>query len=189
MIFSGLEFKTSPAVMPPYPVTEKLVDHVDQFVDLNNKIFCDVGTGSGNIAITLVKRFTTSHCTAIDISNDALALAAENAHFHGVQDRIELKLCAARDLSGQFDLIITNLPYLSAARAESFTLKSAVTDGGDGLSILRDLIEIAPRRLKPGGVLLLEYTELDIERVIALFDRRWQVKVLGKKKVSEYRLL
>ncbi len=126
----------------------------------------DVGTGSGAIAVCLAKHLPACRVTAIDISPAALAVAAQNARQHGVAERIEFfesDLFAAVPAERQFDFIVSNPPYVTAAEMESlaadvrkFEPRPALLAGPRGTEVIEALVVQAVERLRPGGHLLLE---------------------------------
>lgn len=174
MIFCGLEFNVPETIWQPYAATEKLAAIGQEVLTgIQRPVFCDVGTGCGNIAISLLHALPSASGYGIDVSNEALAAAAQNAQDHAVQGRLKL---ISGDLFENvppgplFDLIIGNPPYLSAERAgQLLGPRAAVTDEGDGLSIIRRLVEQAPQYLKPGGYLVVEYTEAAFSEVWKMF--------------------
>jgi len=124
----------------------------------------DLCTGSGCLAILAARHFPNAAIHAVDISKDALAVAARNVADHGLEDRIALhRGDLFAPLSGQrYDLIISNPPYVDAegmaalpreCRAEP---KLAFDGGPDGLDIVRRILDEAKRHLTPGGGLLCE---------------------------------
>ncbi|MDQ2908732.1 MAG: tRNA (adenine(22)-N(1))-methyltransferase TrmK, partial [Candidatus Eremiobacteraeota bacterium] len=126
---------------------------------------CDVGTGSGVIAITLAAERPCARVVAIDISAAALAVAARNAAALGVAERIEFCLEDALDEleSGTvFDAIVANLPYVRGGDLApppdptSFEPRLALDGGSDGLDAYRKLLRRAPEHLAVNGLLLLE---------------------------------
>jgi release factor glutamine methyltransferase len=127
-------------------------------------LLCDVGTGSGCIAVALARELSSAEVWALDVSPDALAIAAANARQHGVAERIrflrsDLFAAAARQ---RFDVIVSNPPYLTTAdlaalQPEVAAEPRAALDGGaDGLDIIRRLLTAAPDHLAAGGWLLME---------------------------------
>jgi ribosomal protein L3 glutamine methyltransferase len=124
----------------------------------------DLCTGSGCLAILAARTFPNAPIDAVDISKDALAVAARNVADYGLQDQVALH---RGDLFGplggkRYDLIITNPPYVDAlgmaalpreCRAEP---KLAFDGGADGLDIVRRILQQAGRHLTPGGGLLCE---------------------------------
>ncbi|HEV2836420.1 MAG TPA: HemK/PrmC family methyltransferase, partial [Pyrinomonadaceae bacterium] len=111
--FFGRSFRVTPDVLIPRPETELLVEAALQVMN-GNAAICDVGTGSGCIAITLLCERTDVRAVALDVSEAALEVARENVRPYSVEERIQLKvsdLFSACDSSTeQFDLIISNPP-------------------------------------------------------------------------------
>jgi release factor glutamine methyltransferase len=170
--FFGLDFEVTSDVLIPRPETELLIETALRLASGFNEApsICDVGTGSGCIAITLLhelRQFPEARATAIDISEAALAVAKRNAARHGVVERIDFVVsdCFAELDSKQvvFDLIVSNPPYLKAADFENlqrevrdFEPLMALEAGEDGLSVVRQLLRDAAQFLEPGGHLLIE---------------------------------
>jgi release factor glutamine methyltransferase len=185
--FYGLEFEVNSDVLIPRPETELLVEvALELLKGTDVPLVCDVGTGSGCIAITLLHERADAHAFALDISPEALRVAARNAARHGVSERMQ---CLVSDcfeaLRGdehggiRFDLIASNPPYIAEAELAELQRevrehepRSALTPGDDGLSVIRRLLTQAPRFLKPGGRMLLEIGFNQHERVAALIDPR-----------------
>lgn len=165
--FYGLDFAVAPGVLIPRPETEIIVENaleILRLADENAKI-CEVGTGSGCIAISILHNLKTATATALDVSENALEIARQNAARHRVADRIEFKISDvfAGLNDEKFDLIASNPPYISPDKIETlqpevknFEPLNALTDGRDGFSIIEKIVSDAPRFLKPGGVLLME---------------------------------
>lgn len=163
--FCGLDFETNQYVLPPYAATEKIVAKAIELLPENGS-FCDFGTGSGNIAISILHARPDVTGVGIDISDEALEMAAINANTHGV--RLELD----KKMEGRFDLIISNGPYLTADEARQANVASyppsTCTDGKDGLTVIRYL---AKTFRKHTDTLLLEYEKPDKSPVTALFTK------------------
>jgi len=167
--FFGIEFEVNNDVLIPRPETELLVEAALSIVSQNETPFiCDVGTGSGCIAITLLHKLPRARGIALDISAAALAVAERNANRHGVQERLSFvtSVCFAGlgPAFGQtFDLIVSNPPYV-AERAvaglqrevRDFEPRVALTAGEDGLSVIRRLLVESGDYLKSGGCLIFE---------------------------------
>lgn len=159
--FYGLEMEVTPEVLIPRPDTEVLVDLA---LAHRPATVIDVGTGSGCIAVALAKHISEVTVCAIDISRPALAVAQDNAEWHGVEDRIQFIVGDLLDRRPTpADLIVSNPPYVSAD--EWAALPSAIRhheprlalDGGpDGLEVIRRLLSQSQGLLKPGGALLVE---------------------------------
>jgi release factor glutamine methyltransferase len=163
--FYGRVFRVTPDVLIPRPETELLVEAALGL--MNEGRFCDVGTGSGCIAVTLVCERSNSRGVGVDVSTVALAIARENAITHGVDQKIEFLRSDCFDSLPQntppFDLIVSNPPYVAAEvvgglqrEVKDHEPMVALTPGTDGLSIIRRLITEAPQFLRKDGHLLLE---------------------------------
>ena len=185
--FYGLEFEVTPDVLIPRPETELLVETALGLLrGTPAPLVCDVGTGSGCVAVSLLHERRDARAYALDISQPALRVAARNAARHGVSERFTplLSDCFDRLRCGpetppRFDAILSNPPYV--AEDELATLqrevrehepRQALTPGGDGLSVIRRLVAEAPEFLKPGGRLLFEIGFGQHESVRALVDPR-----------------
>jgi release factor glutamine methyltransferase len=163
--FCGHTFLCDKRALVPRPETEQLVELVISKFQFSNPNFrmLDVGTGSGVIALTLAKEFSEAEVFAVDISEDALALARENAERLGLSDRVDFKKSnLLEDIDETFDLIVANLPYIAAqdrpvlSREVLYDPEVALFSGVHGDELVRELIAQAPARLRPGGMLALE---------------------------------
>lgn len=185
--FYGLEFIVSPDVLIPRPETELIVEHGLKILqDLEEPTFCEVGAGSGCISVSLLRNDPTAAATALDISAKALQIAAANAENHGVASRLKLiesDIFSSIEDSGQiFDLIVSNPPYISRddfeklrTEVRDFDPRSALTDEGDGYSIIGSIAANAPSFLKQGGYLLMEIGFGQSAVVSKLFNNdRWR---------------
>lgn len=184
--FYGLEFEVTPAVLIPRPETELLIEAAIKLIGAEEMVsFCDVGTGSGCIAITLLVQLPLAHAMAVDVSPAALEIATRNAARHRVTDRIEFLLsdCFASVPQQTFDLIVSNPPYVAEGAVASlqrevrdFEPRVALTAGADGLDVIRRLLKDAQNYLKPGGHLLFEIGFDQHEAVSGLIDAQaWQL--------------
>jgi release factor glutamine methyltransferase len=161
--FCGLTFLCDKRAMVPRPETEQLLELVESRIKNRESRIVDVGTGSGVIAITLAAKFPEAKILAVDVSDDALALAQENAALLNLRDRVQLlKSCLLENVEGAFDLIVANLPYISThdrrtlSREVLHDPEVALFAGKRGDELVRELIDQAPTRLRPGGLLALE---------------------------------
>ena len=161
--FCGLTFLCDKRAMVPRPETEQLLELVESRIKNRESRIVDVGTGSGVIAITLAAKFPEAKILAVDVSDDALALAQENAALLNLRDRVQLlKSCLLENVEGAFDLIVANLPYISThdrrtlSREVMHDPEVALFAGKRGDELVRELIDQAPPRLRPGGLLALE---------------------------------
>ncbi|HEX7475723.1 MAG TPA: peptide chain release factor N(5)-glutamine methyltransferase, partial [Dehalococcoidales bacterium] len=161
--FFGLDFTVNKAVLIPRPETERLVETALEIASARKvSLIADVGTGSGAVAVSLASRLKTAIIYAIDISDEELQVAAENARKHGVSDRIRLlqgDLLAP--VPEPVDMVVANLPYVKQSDLPEVNTwghePALALDGGkDGLDVIRRLISQVKGKLKPGGALLLE---------------------------------
>jgi len=180
--FYGLEFEVTPAVLIPRPETELLVETALEYLPMNGApLVCDVGTGSGCVAVALLNERVNARAVAVDISPAALDVAARNAERHGVRARLALLaadgLTALDPRGARFTVIVSNPPYIAEEEIDELQRevrdhepRSALTPGGDGLAMIRRLLADAPRFLGAGGHLIFEIGFDQHERVAALID-------------------
>ncbi len=164
--FYGRSFRVSPAVLIPRPETELLVEAALGLMS-EPTVFCDVGTGSGCIAVTLLCERSDARGIGVDVSEAALDVAKQNAAEQGVAQRLNLVISNCFDSLPEgvapFDLIVSNPPYVAEGvmaglqrEVKDHEPTVALTPGPDGLKIIRRLIEEAPEFLRKDGHLLLE---------------------------------
>ena len=146
---------------------------------IDRPAIADVGTGSGCIALSLAVERPSARLLALDVSEDALALATENAQRLGVSARVRFAPLGLADvLDGpSLNAVVANLPYISSAEVEtlpvnvrSFEPRLALDGGADGLEIVRDIAADATMALCDGGGLFLEIGEQQGEAVRLLLD-------------------
>ena len=161
--FCGLTFLCDKRAMIPRPETEQLVEVLKSKIRNPKSEIMDVGTGSGVIALCLAAEFPGAQILAVDISNDALALAQENAARLNLAERVRfLKSNLLENVEGVFDVIVANLPYVSTQERHTLSREVlhdpevAVFASTRGDELVRELIAQAPSRLRPGGMLALE---------------------------------
>lgn len=161
--FCGHIFKIDKRAMVPRPETEELVELLASNTEHQTSSILDVGTGSGVIALSLAAQFPDAEITAIDISDDALALARENAEKLGFTERVSFqKSNLFEKISERFDLIAANLPYIgmqdrpSLSREVLHDPEIALFGGERGDELIRELINQATAHLNPNGSLALE---------------------------------
>lgn len=165
--FMGHAFNVAPGVLIPRPETELLVEtaalHLSRSGVAAPRVL-DLGTGSGAVAVSIALACPQARILATDISPEALAVAAGNASKLGA--RVEFSCGNWYDAvldQPPFDVIVSNPPYISADDVHlsqgdlRFEPKGALTDGADGLSALAVIVQGAPARLAPGGVLWMEH--------------------------------
>jgi release factor glutamine methyltransferase len=167
--FYGLEFEVTPDVLIPRPETELLVERGIAWLRAfpHRKTVADIGTGSGAIAIAIALHVPEVHILATDISSAALEVAKRNAQKFNLHNRIEFCECdllpspSSSIEPSSFDLICANLPYIPSATLRTLPVYGrepalALDGGADGLETIRRLLALAPARLSPGGMMLLE---------------------------------
>ena len=161
--FCGLTFLCDKRAMVPRPETEELVELLKSEIRNPKSEILDVGTGSGVIALSLAAKFPEAEIIGVDISDDALALAQENAATLNLLDRVRfLKSNLLENVEGSFDLIVANLPYISTQARHTLSREVlrdpavALFASARGDEFVRELIAQAPSRLRPGGILALE---------------------------------
>lgn len=162
--FCGLRFKVTPATLIPRPETSELVEWIESEATGKESIL-DIGTGSGCIAVSLDHKIPHSKVTAWDISNDALAVAAENSNANGCNVAFELVDILAHQPSGEpFDIIVSNPPYIKENEKESMHANvldwephtALFVPDSDPLLFYRTIAEKGLTLLKPGGKLYFE---------------------------------
>ncbi|HMG06022.1 MAG TPA: peptide chain release factor N(5)-glutamine methyltransferase [Chthoniobacterales bacterium] len=161
--FAGRVFLCDRRALVPRPETEQLVELLISQIPKAKVQILDVGTGSGVIALSLAAEFPEAEVLGTDISDDALALARENAARLELQDRVRFaKGNLLEGVADSFDLIVANLPYVpmtdrpTLSREVLHDPETAVFGGASGDELIRELVTAAPDRLKPGGLLALE---------------------------------
>jgi release factor glutamine methyltransferase len=171
--FWSLSFAVTPGVLVPRPETELLVELASQAVgtdlpdrgaEADGRWICDVGTGSGCIAVAVAQELPDARVVAIDISTAALAVAARKAAEHSVAYRVycvDTDLFDVLDPAARVDLIVSNPPYLTpddfVSSELAFEPRAALAGGSDGLDVIRRLVAAAPLRLRAGGRLIMEF--------------------------------
>ena len=170
--FWGLALQLSSATLVPRPDTETVVELALELLraggDANHPLrIADLGTGSGAILLALLSELPAAQGFGTDISQAALQTAAANAVRAGLSDRATFIACDyATGLSGLFDLIVSNPPYIRsadigglAAEVREYDPLAALDGGADGLDAYRALIPQAVGLLAPGAALVVEAGE------------------------------
>ena len=175
--FFGRLFLSDSRALVPRPETEQLVELIledPRCHRAGGMSVLDIGTGSGVIAITLALQLPFAAVAATDISSEALSLARENAARHLLNGKIAFHEADLFPLGQErFDWIVANLPYIASAelaivqREVKHDPLTALDGGPDGLCLIRRLIEAAPARLVPGGILAMEIGQDQASEVVA----------------------
>jgi len=213
--FWSLKFKVSRDTLIPRPETEILVQAVLDIIKypsppplpIGERIkvrgikILDIGTGSGNVAVSIAKESPESHVFTVDKSNSALSVAKENAIIHNVAGRITFlkgDLCIPFNppsppfvkggKEGLFDIIVSNPPYIPTGDIEGlmpevrdWEPRWALDGGKDGLEIVRKIIKDAPLFLKSKGFLAMEIgfgQSEEVSRIISETDKFHNIKTI-----------
>jgi release factor glutamine methyltransferase len=162
--FCNLVLKCDARALIPRPETEFLVEMILKRIKPVPKRILDLGTGTGAIALSLAKAWPESEVVAADFSEDALNLARENAAANGLEKRLRFVLSDWMEkIDGQFDLVVSNPPYLAKEEWESaepevrdFEPYGALVAEEKGLADLKRILTEARGRLSAGGTIALE---------------------------------
>lgn len=174
--FMGLIFKVSPKVLIPRNDTEILVEEVLKRLKKSDVVL-DIGTGSGAIAVSIAK-YKDVKVYALDISDDALSVARDNAYENGVLDKIvflksDLFSSVPKDV--KFDVIVSNPPYIRSGDIDKLQEevkkepKIALDGGEDGLLFYRNIVRDSKGCIKKGGIIAFEvgYDEaFDVSQIL-----------------------
>jgi ribosomal protein L3 glutamine methyltransferase len=166
MWFAGYEFEVDERVIVPRsPFAELIAKGFAPWIEAARvQRVVDLGTGSGCIAVACALRFPQARVDAVELSPDALAVAARNVLRHGVGARLQLHLGDTFEPLGEavYDLIVSNPPYVSDAEMEALPREHlhepdmALRAGADGLDVVRRILRDADAHLAPGGILVVE---------------------------------
>ena len=168
--FYGFDFYVDSNVLIPRPETEEIIDLVlDYTKNKNNISICDIGSGSGNIPITLRKLFLEQNknidITALEISSSAVEVIKKNAlNILGSIDSINIINADALEFipEKKFDIIVSNAPYVPLRDKDllqkdlEFEPQNALYSGYDGLDFYRSFLSIINRYLKDNGAFFFE---------------------------------
>jgi len=204
--FCGLEIAVNRHVLIPRPETELLAERGWTFLNERSTInhppatALDFGTGSGCLAIALAFKCLAARIEAIDLSPEALAVARENAVRHGLAERIQFRHgdgFAAVPAGTQFDLIISNPPYIPSAaiaalqpEVRDYDPCGALDGGPEGLDYYRRLAAETAPFLKSGGRLMLELGDGQAQRVRGILQpQKWIVETIQEDYNHQPRIL
>ena len=201
--FCGFEIAVSRHALIPRPETELLAEAGWNFLSAINhqpSTVLDFGTGSGCIAIALAAKCPDAKITALDVSADALTVAKQNALQNQVAERIEFLLgdgFAALTAKKQFDLLISNPPYIASAEIETlepevkdFDPRGALDGGVDGLDFYGMFATQAKPFLKPDGKIMLEFGDGQADVIKKIFEgEKWIVEAVKDDYSQRARIL
>ena len=164
--FYGRDFIVSDDVLDPRPDSEILIDVIlERAKGRRGLSILELGVGSGCLVLTLLSELNASTAVAADISSQALGVARRNAQSLGLGDRISFVESNWFDnVQGQFDIIITNPPYINsdvidelAADVREFDPILALDGGADGLNPYKVILPQIRTYMKHGGIMALEH--------------------------------
>ncbi|MBN1224968.1 MAG: peptide chain release factor N(5)-glutamine methyltransferase, partial [Candidatus Aminicenantes bacterium] len=183
--FWSIPFEIHPGVLIPRPESELIVEKVLDLTDKREAVIVDIGTGCGNLAVSLARVLPEARVVATDISQKALEIAGRNAAQQGVAGITfvrgsKFSPLKRLGLEEKCDFIVSNPPYVSEEDWKSLPPeirdhepKKALLAGKTGLEFIEDLVRDAPKYLKPGGRLVLEIGWGQKGRVLSMFGREW----------------
>jgi release factor glutamine methyltransferase len=178
--FYGLDIDCAPGALIPRPETEMLVDITLAEIAARGAglRIADAGTGSGAIAVVICARSPGARVVAIEVSEQALAVARENVRRAGLEGRIELRRGDLLEGAGVFDVIVANLPYVSvddwamlAPEIRDHEPREALVGGPRGTEVIERLLATAPAHLARGGVLAAEIGDTQGASLLAAAQR------------------
>lgn len=183
--FWSIPFRVFPGILIPRPETELLVEKVIELISHEEKLIADIGTGAGNIAVSVAKEFPMARIIATDISQKALRAAQLNVSLQKISRITFIRgslffPLKKLDLEGKFDFIVSNPPYVSEIEWEKLQKeiknhepKKALVAGKTGLEVIHNLIRGAIKYLKPEGYLCFEIGYKQREKVLSFFGPEW----------------
>lgn len=181
--FYGLHFEVNPSVLIPRPETELLVEEIiTRYKDSTGLKILEIGTGSGNIAVSLAYHLSGAKITATDISENALKVAERNAVINKTEGQIRFVLndILKNNLDeSEFDLIVSNPPYVSQTEYHElrpelkvYEPRVALTDESDGFIYFRTISDRASSLLKDNRKLYFEIGEGQADGVKLILEER-----------------
>ena len=179
--FWSLNFFVNNNVLDPRPETEFIVETVINHYKNNKKklAICDIGTGSGCLIISLLKQYKNSIGVGIDISNQAIRIAEKNAIKHKVNDRLDLIFDDWKNLSGKFDVIVSNPPYIKTldynnlpSEVRNFDPKVSLLGGNTGFEKFIEISSIINLLMKKESIFVLEIGDKQSEFLIEKFKNK-----------------
>ena len=202
--FFGFPFLVNKHTLIPRPETEELVEwiilEINAMRNHNQKIsILDIGTGTGCIPIALAKKIKNVEITAIDVSKDALTIAAKNAVLNNVEIKfIEMDILNTNTLPQQFDIIVSNPPYVRAL--EKVEIKNNVLQNEPHLALFVDdknplifykkIADLAKNHLTKNGLLFFEINQyLGKETIATLFKKGFKNTILKKDLFGNDRMI
>ncbi|MEN8194442.1 MAG: peptide chain release factor N(5)-glutamine methyltransferase [Bacteroidota bacterium] len=196
--FYGLTLKVNNSVLIPRQETELLVEHIVNSLNKDNEVeILDIGTGSGNIALALAKELPNSEVLGIDISDDAIKLANENAELNDLSSRVNFRKLdilnlKESEMDEQFDIVVSNPPYVSDEDYKTLQKEIvqyeppiAVTDNSNGYKFYEHITELSSKILKKGGMLYYEIGQGQSERIVNILEKNGFSEINVKNDYSD----
>lgn len=180
--FWSLNFKVNKNVLIPRPETELLVEIILKNFSKNNNIrLADLGTGSGAIALALAKEKPSWNIVATDISENALAVAKENAENLKINNVSFICSDWCSKLTGSFDIIVSNPPYVSMKDLNNkFEPKAALISNNNGLEDIEKIINQSKNFLLDYGFIIFEHGFNQAEQICEFLNEE------GFKEIKSY---
>lgn len=178
--FYGYKFLVNHNVLIPRQETEILVETIIYNHKNEGIKILDVGTGSGNIAITLAKEIMNAHITTIDVNKESIEVAKKNGSINNLNGEIDFKNIPIEEFSSSesFNIIVSNPPYVSSdeydnldPELKNYEPKNALTDEKDGYYFYRLIIKKAQQLLLPNGKIYFEIGKGQSEKVKSLLEK------------------
>lgn len=177
--FLNMSFYVDKRVLVPRPETELLAERAIKYCSGRDAAILDIGTGSGALALSILRNTENTKVVALDISQDALCVAQKNAEKYDLCERVDfihsdMKEYLAKEPESKFALIVSNPPYITAEEMKGLPHevqkepKEALYGGEDGLDFYKVIIKNAVNFLLPGAPILLEIGSLQAKAVLLL---------------------
>ncbi|MBE0369008.1 peptide chain release factor N(5)-glutamine methyltransferase [Pseudoalteromonas aurantia] len=189
--FWSLPLNVNSSTLIPRPDTETLVEYVLSLTFAEDAQVLDLGTGTGAIALALASEMPAWQITAVDFSNDAVALAQSNKRKLAIKNVTIMQSDWYQSVAGQhFDLIVSNPPYIEADDIHltqgdvRFEPLSALVALDEGMSDIKNIIDKGRDHLKPGGVLLIEHGYQQAIKLQQYFAQMAYTNILTIKDMS-----
>lgn len=187
--FMGIDFSLNSDTLIPRPDTEILVEKAIDIIKKNNFKKClDIGTGSGAIAISIAKYIKEIYITAIDINENAVLKATENAHKNDVLNKINfLQSDLFEKINEKYDIIVSNPPYIKTSLIEEleenvkkYEPRRALDGGEDGLIFYEEITKKCKHFLNENGYIIYEigYDQANYVKKIMLENNFKNIKIL-----------
>ena len=173
------DFYVDKFVLDPRPETEAIIEEsIKIFYNKKTNLkILDIGTGSGAIAISLAREFPNAEIIAIDISEEAIKIANKNITNKNLTNQIKLKKTSIDYINQNFDLIVSNPPYLTKKELNniSYEIRNfepilALDGGEDGLNFYREFAKKIPKLMKTCGYFIIEIGEKQYKDCREIFD-------------------